>query len=245
MQNFSNERFIEFANRARSNEFGRQTYALCMVHAVEQAVKCGYKKITAVELGVASGAGLKDLCTVSTNLQKEFGVEIEVVGFDTGSGLPEILDYRDHPEIWSQGDFSMAYKIPDFPTDAKLYLGDVKHTVHKFVENFDNVLGFVALDLDLYSSTVSAMPLFEMSPEKYLPATPVYVDDINVSITYNPWCGEALALSEFNQTHNFRKFEEKNQNWKISNFFVFHVLDHPIRNGVVRPLHPLDSQPFY
>ena len=245
MPNIIEQRFNEFARQAKNGMFGRRTYALSLAHAVQQAICCDYKKITAIELGVASGAGLKDLCCVADHLQKAFEVEIEVIGFDTGEGLPKIEDYRDHPEIWRQGDFSMAYQIPDFPTRAQLFLGNVKETIPEFVKNFSGIVGFVSLDLDLYSSTVSAMPLFEMDPVKYLPAMPVYVDDMNVSITYNPWCGEALALTEFNQFHALRKFEEKPANWDIQNFHVFHVLDHPIRNGVETPLHPLNIEPFY
>lgn len=245
MANLLETQFKNFATRAYKESFGRRTYSLSLTHAVYQAICCDYKKITAIELGVASGAGLKDLCIVAENLQKEFGVEIEVIGFDTGQGLTKIEDYRDHPEIWQQGDFSMAYRIPDFPTQARLILGDVKETIPEFVKNFEGIIGFVSLDLDLYSSTVSAMPLFEMNSTKYLPAMPVYVDDMNVSITYNPWCGEALALNEFNQSHHLRKFEEKPSNWNIQNFHVFHVLDHPMRNGVEKPLHPLSIEPFY
>jgi hypothetical protein len=36
------------------------------------------------------------------------GVKIDVYGFDTGKGLPPPRTYRDHPELYRQGDFPMA-----------------------------------------------------------------------------------------------------------------------------------------
>ena len=239
------DQFKNVAQRAKNMELGRIVYSLPMIHAVQQAICCGYKKITVIELGVAGGNGIKNLYKISKHLHQEFGIEIDVIGFDTGTGLPEIKDYRDHPEIWSQGDFSMEYKIDEFPTDVRLILGNVADTIPEFVKTFDGILGFVSLDLDLYSSTVSAFPLFEMPAHRYLPAMPVYVDDINVLIGYNPWCGEALAIKEFNDSHPMRKIEEKSSAWHVQNFHVFHVLDHAIRNGVEKPLHPLTIEPFY
>ena len=237
------QRFRQFGRQARSGQFGRSTYALCLAHAVYQSMCCGYNRITAIELGVASGHGLQDLNCAITVLQNEFMVAIDLVGFDTGTGLTDIVDYKDHHEIWKKGDFS-ALNHAVIPDCAKLILGDVAHTIPDYVKSFAGIIGFVAIDLDLYSSTRAALPLFEMSSQHYLPAMPVYVDDVNTQITYNPWCGEALALREFNDTHDLRKFERKSSIWKIQNFHVFHVLDHAIRNGTVEPVHSLSIAPF-
>lgn len=244
MASILEKKFDDFATVARSGKFNKTPYALSLAHGVWQAIACGYKKITAIELGVAGGNGLRDLCVISDYLEKEFEIQIEVIGFDTGVGLPELHDYRDHPEIWHQGEFSMGNSIDNLPNRAQLILGNVQDTIPLFASEFKDIIGFVSIDLDLYSSTVSAMPLFEMPAKRYLPATPIYVDDINVSITYNPWCGESLALREFNDSHELRKFEEKSYIWRIPNFHVLHILDHPIRNGVEKPLHPLTMQPF-
>ena len=88
------------------------------------------------------------------------------------------------------------------------------------------------------------MPLFDMPAENYLPAVPVFVDDMNTGITYNPWCGEAAAVSEYNQEHEHRKIEEKHVLWGIQNFHVLHLFDHPMRSGAVKPVHSLDYGPF-
>ena len=236
------EQFNSFGAQARDGKFGRAEYALSLAHGVYIALNCGYKKITAIELGVAGGNGLRDLCLIADNLESKFDLEIDVIGFDTGTGLPELKDYRDHPEMWHQGEFCVT--DINLPPRARLILGDVANTVPEFVQTFNGILGFVSIDLDLYSSTVSAMPLFELHARNYLPVMPVYVDDMNVCIGYNPWCGEELALSEFNDLHKLRKFEQKSDIWRIQNFHVFHVFDHPIRTGAEKPLRPLTNQPF-
>jgi len=237
------QKFNEFATQVRNGNIGtRPVYSLSLAHAVYQALCCGYDSISAIELGVAQGRGLRALADAATYLQKEFQVHIEVIGFDTGTGLPVLNDYKDHPEIWHQGEFQMGDSV--MPTGTQVILGDVKDTIPEFVKNYQGRVGFVSIDLDLYSSTKAAWPLFEMPANQYLPAMPVYVDDMNVSITYNPWCGEALALSEFNQVHSMRKFEEKSGAWRIQNFHVFHVFDHDYRSGVETPPYPLTIQPF-
>ena len=250
--NLSNKlenQFREIASKIRGNNLnlGRRAYALTLAHSVYQAVLCGYSKITAIELGVATGNGLRDLCLAADYFSTTFNIDIDVVGFDTGVGLPLLQDYRDHPELWSHADYSMGgcNLQNQLPTNAKLILGDVADTIPKFCQEFqDSRIGFVSIDLDLYSSTVAAMPLFEMPADRYLPALPVYVDDVHNSITYNSWCGEGLAIQEFNACHGLRKFDEKDARWRIENFYVLHVMDHPFRNGTIHPPASLSIGPF-
>jgi hypothetical protein len=233
------QRFKELTKEIREDrlKIGRPSYVMPLVYSVQEALLCGYNKISAIELGVASGAGLIDLCKAADYFQVEFGVDIEVYGFDMGVGMPASQDYRDHPELWQQGDFAQPDTlVSELPSRAKLIIGNVADTIPKLVNNFLYArIGFVSIDLDYYSSTMSAMPLFDLAPDNYLPAVPVYVDDMNTHLCYNPWCGEAAALAEFNRTHHNRKFEEKHKCWGMDNFHVFHVFDHPFRNGTVKP----------
>lgn len=237
-------RFQEIGQKIRNNtlNIGRHNYALSLCHGVLQAKCCGYNKITAIELGVGHGGGLLDLCKSADYFRNEFSIDIEVYGFDNATGLPQTLGHKDHPEIWSQGQF----KLPDanaikasLPDWAHLVIGDTTSTIPEFTDNFvDSRIGFVSLDLDYYSSTVPALKLFEMPPDRYLPAVPFYVDDVEGCISYNEWCGEAAAINEFNQAHEFRKIGKK-FNFNILNFHVVHVLDHPIRTGEIPPPYPL------
>lgn len=229
--------------RQKQLDIGRPQYATSLGQGVMQALHCGYDKIVAVELGVGQGQGLLELCKAAEYYREKFEIDIQVYGFDNATGLPPITGYKDHPEIWQTGQFKMnnpdsiQSKLPEF---GHLIIGDIGETVRDFETTIYGArLAFVSIDLDYYSSTVRAMPLFEMNAQSYVPALPVYVDDVEVLISYNPWCGEEAALNEFNETHEFRKFHRK-PNFAIHNFYVFHVLDHPIRTGKVKPLIPLE-----
>ena len=219
-------------------DLGRRSYAFPLLHSVYQSLLCEYRYLTVFEFGVATGNGLKDLARACEWLSNRFDVTIDVVGFDTGTGLPTPVDYRDHPEMWAAGDYSLDnYNLQnELPCNTKLILGDVKDTVETFTQTFtDSKVAFVALDLDYYSSTKHALKIFKMDPDLYLPGVPVYVDDMNSCLLFNPWCGASLAVKEFNQENAYRKFDYKHSNWYMNNFFVFQVLDHPYRNGTPPP----------
>lgn len=51
-------------------------------------------KISAIEFGVDGGNGLLAMENIAQEVEKEVPVEFEIYGFDTGSGLPEPIDYR-------------------------------------------------------------------------------------------------------------------------------------------------------
>lgn len=227
--------------RADVIDVGRKHYALSLAHGVRQALHSGYSKIVAIELGVASGDGLLDLCKAAEYFRKILKIEIDVYGFDTGIGLPPCMDYRDHPEIWREGLYNMGdvealrNKLPSF---AKLIIGDVGETIPQLESQLgDAKIGFVAFDLDFYSSATRAMKLFNFAPERYVPALPIYFDDVDSNITYNEWCGEGLAISEFNSANTLRKIERK-RHFSIPSFYVCHVFDHPIRTGLIKPRMP-------
>lgn len=245
------KKYVTLGKQIRDGLFTcvRQEYALTLAHSVRLAQCAGIDRITAIELGVAGGRSLLDLCNTAVRFTKFSGVKIDIVGFDIATGMPTAIDYRDHPEVWHTGQFDVHNETEELRKRldgrAELIIGNVSETIPEFIAGFgDRVLGFIAVDLDQYSGTRDSLPLFEMPAENYLPAVPMYVDDINVGITYNPWCGEALAISEFNEKHSQRKIEEKHVLWGIQNFHVMHLFDHPMRCGEVKPPHPLDYGPF-
>lgn len=234
--------------RAGQINMGRDYYALSLAHGVQQAIHCGYDQIVALELGVATGKGLLDLCQAAHVFRGLFDIDIKVYGLDGGAGLPELVDYRDHPELWTAGDFNMGdpallrQKLPEF---AELIIGDVGETVLHVLDKIgDAKIAFVSVDLDFYSSTKRAMPLFtHPNPEKYLPALPVYFDDMDSLLTLNEWCGEAAVINEFNAEQQYRKIDRKPY-FNIPRFHVCHVLDHPIRQGKIKPKIPLSLYDF-
>jgi hypothetical protein len=243
------ERFQEIGHRIRTGaaEVGRHHYALSLAHGVRQALHCGYPRVSAVEIGVAGGGGLLDLCKAASFLEAETGVEIAVFGIDNATGLPPLTDHRDHPEIWRAGQFAMG--DPDalrarLPPNGRLLIGDAGPMVERFLAEAEGApLGFVAIDVDYYSSTVRALPILLGPAARYVPAVPVYFDDVDVLLTYNEWCGEAAALREFNYASALRKIDRKPQ-FGIHNFHVCHVLDHPVRTGAVAPRLPFEIRPI-
>jgi hypothetical protein len=241
--------FVEFGKRIRTDELalGRRHYALGLAHGVRQAIHCGYDRIAAVELGVFRGEGLLDLCKAAHYFREEIGFEILVYGFDRSVGLPEVTNYMDHPEIWHGGDFKMPdqaalkAQLPDF---AKLIIGDVGDTLAAFEDElYGNRLGFIAFDVDLYSSTKRALQIFSYHPLMYLPGVPTYFDDSFMSLTRSEWCGEQAAVREFNEENKMRKIDYKHT-FRIKNFHVCQIFDHPIRQGRIRPRFPLSLGDF-
>lgn len=156
--------------------------------------------------------------------------------------MPPAMDYRDLPEVIQQGDFPMDIErlrraLPDF---AELVIGDVKDTIPKFLQSVSAgaPIGFVAVDVDYYSSARDALNVLTGTPNQYLPIVPVYLDDIGFD-SCNPWTGELLAVNEFNKQTDWRKIAPftmlrstrifKNTQW-IDRMFAAHIHDHILRS---------------
>ena len=225
----------------------RHHLAYSLLNAADQAKRLGISRLTAVEFGVAAGAGLLNMCELASRVTRITGVEFSLVGFDSGTGMPAPRDYRDHPEYFAQGDFpcdtdALARKLPP---NARLCVGDVSRTVPDFVETItrDAPLGFVAIDVDYYWSTRECLTIFCGPPTCYLPITPVYLDDVEEE-GMNPWCGEMLAVNEFNAQQRLRKISPlnflrqrrifRNAKW-IDHMYALHVFDHPTRSRARAP----------
>ncbi len=220
----------------------RQHHAFGLLKAADFARASGLRAVTAVEFGVANGAGLLNMCEIGRRVTAVTGVRFEVVGFDTGSGMPAPGDYRDHPEYYAAGDFPADRLALDakLPPNARVVYGDVAGTVPDFLAGVSAAapIGFVSLDLDYYRSSRTALHLLEHADvSKYLPIVVMYLDDIAFT-GHNEWCGELLAVAEFNLENQRRKIAKygflrtqrvfKNPAW-IEHMFTLHVLDHPAR----------------
>jgi hypothetical protein len=219
----------------------RQQFAWSILRAADQARKHGLAKVALVEFGVANGAGLFNMCKIAVSATKATGVGFEIYGFDTGRGMPPAVDFRDHPEMFQESDFPMDVDrlrraLPPF---CHLLIGDVEETVPAFLERLSPAapLAFVSLDLDYYSSSKRALEVFKGEAGKYLPMVTLYLDDIVIE-SANPWCGECLAVNEFNAENDLRKIAPfpmlraqrlfKNPRW-LEQIHLLHVLDHPAR----------------
>ena len=165
------------------------------------------------------------------------GVTIEAIGFDTGKGMPAAVDYRDHPEQYFEGDFA----VPDLdalarslPPNTRLMVGDTHQNIARFISGYEGTVGFVSVDVDYYSSTGVCLELLAAADTRCLPWMPVFFDDVLLS-SHNPWCGELLAIREFNEANSLRKISPdtglrnsrimKNASWIPQ----MYALDHPAR----------------
>ncbi|QFR96918.1 hypothetical protein [Streptomyces tsukubensis] len=181
----------------------RPMYAYGARKAVELAASAGYSGVTLLEFGVGSGGGLQALSRHARHYSRSSGLNVHVVGFDSGSGLPESTDYRDLLYVWNKGQYPMdsADLRDQLRGSAELVLGDVAETVPGFLRTHSehlarNPLGFISFDLDYYSSTASAFEIFRSArDEQLLPRITSYFDDI---ITILDRTGELAAIADFN-----------------------------------------------
>lgn len=221
----------------------RRRYAFALLQAADYAKALGIPKIHALEFGVAAGAGLVNLAWLARHVTADTGVEIGIVGFDSGTGMPRPTDYRDYPEEFVEGDFP----LPDpeqlrrkLPPEVRVIYGPVGETARGFVETLDAPVGFASLDLAYYSSTVDAMQALLGPADRYLPMTLVYLGAVLID-NANPAVGELLAVREFNELHRLRQVHPfnclrdkrifKRGMWH-RHIHTLHVLDHPRRAGI-------------
>jgi hypothetical protein len=200
-------------------------------------------QLMVIEFGVAYGHGLLNLCKICKIITGSTGLSFEIIGFDSDIGMPQLQDYRDHPEIWHTGQFLSDHnKIREqLPQNAKLISGDIKNTLPKFIKNNirrESPLGFIVVDVDIYSSAKQCFQIFNYHDRYcYLPTTIVYMDDVHDLLTCNDWTGEELAIREFNNENTMRKLQELRirqnhppRGWH-DHIFGLHILDHPARTG--------------
>lgn len=216
----------------------RPQYAYGILHAARLAKLLGLNEISVIEFGVAGGAGLLNMEFHATKVESLTGITVQVFGFDTGEALPSPKSYKDLPHHWKEGFFKMDYEVLRRRLQrAKIILGDVGETVPGFCDSWKPPpIGFIAHDLDFYSSTALSFQIFESAPRYRLPRIFNYFDDIiGTEIeAYNEFVGELAAIHEFNNIHNtqkilacqhFRRFAM--QPWHHQ-FFIHHDFAHPL-----------------
>ena len=190
------------STRARWGISKRPAYLLGMEAAARQAKRQGERAISVIEFGVANGEGLLAMQNEAVAIERETGIMINVYGFDNGSlGLPNFTgDHRDHPDIWRPGDYPMdveALRAKLFGT-TKLIIGNIADTVPQFFRMHQPPpIGFIAVDVDLYSSTRNALAIFGSTYLSMLWHVPMYFDDVDLFFSHKA-AGELLAIDEFN-----------------------------------------------
>jgi hypothetical protein len=236
------DRYGDFRTRECHGLITRANYLYGMLRAADVARYFGKKRVTVIEFGVASGSGLLNMISLASKVEKETGIEFRIVGFDTGHGLPPVQGYKDHPELWNSGDFAMEDRetlVRKLGGRAEIIWGDIIDTIGPFTDAIDSSapLGFISVDVDIYSASKAALRCLTSRPEKYNPGVSMYFDDVSFFFA-NEWAGELAAISEFNEEHELRKIGRdrslpgdrpaKAESW-YSAMYVCHVLDHEAR----------------
>jgi hypothetical protein len=219
----------------------RQHHAYGLLKAADRALKLGFQSVSVIEFGVASGAGLMNIQQIAAKLQKITGVKFDIYGFDNIAGMSPHKDYRDHPDLYREGDYKMNYDLLTRHLSHNVHIiqGDIKSNIPAFIQNLppQAPIGFVSLDVDYYSSAVDALAVFDYESYKYLDIIYLYVDDIHKD-EHNSRCGERLAIQEFNERHPARLIEKhpfleaqrifKHARW-LKHIYLLHILDHAHR----------------
>ena len=216
----------------------RPHYTWSLLHAGNVARTLDIERISVLEVGVAGGSGLVALEAAARHVQEHLGVGIDVIGLDAGDGMPPPRDHRDAPYLIAEGDFPMdERRLRDRLDSARLLIGPVAETAGGLLRSAPAPIGFVAFDLDYYSSTVEALALLEADPELLMPRVLCYFDDV---LGY-PWGesnGARLAISEWGGTPAGRTLDRiPGLRWMVprSEFdarwteamYLAHVVDHP------------------
>ena len=228
------------------DSFRRPHYAYGIYEAALRAKNLGMKGVTVIEFGVANGRGLMAMIIYAKKVSKELGININILGFDSGEGMPAFTDYKDHPELYTYGDFPMIHRdelMAFLPHNAKLVLLNlIEESWAK--TDIEYPIGFISIDVDYYSSTMSILNrIIEIDSTLLLPNTIMYFDDVILD-NHNIFQGERLAVEEFNKMDSLRKIDLfapvlrhkrmfKHAPW-LENMYQLHVLDHYYRQNPYR-----------
>ena len=232
--------FGSFRSKVKYDLVPREAYAYGILAAADYAIENNIKKITIIEFGVAAGNGLLNMCYIADKVNKLTGVEIQILGFDTGAGMPPPIDYKDHPEKYFTGDFppiDTQKLVNSLPPNAKLILGNISDSIKDIDKYCNSPIGFVSVDVDYYTSTIDCLKIFNLSSDNYLPYVFTYFDDV-YNIDHNDFCGELLAINEFNLKNDNRKITKatllnssrifRRSPW-THQIYLAHIFDHKNR----------------
>ena len=231
--------FTKFLSLKFSNF--RPHYESLIYETSKNAIKLGFNEISVVELGVAGGNGIKSILKYKRKIEKILDIKINIVGFDTGTGLPNSDLKEDLPYFWKQGDYTNI-NLKDLEKEdssIKIYEGNISSTIDKYILENKIKIGLIFFDLDLYSSTKLFLDKIPALSEKklLLPRVFCYFDDLFVAdYTLNDINGEPLAIKEFN--NQFKKI-------KLGKTFD-HITDFkfPLAKGQIYTLHDFENENY-
>jgi hypothetical protein len=245
---------LSYPQKLRWRTIDWPQYGYPLLQAALLARTLGRPRIAAIEFGVAGGNGLLALERHAERVAAETGIEVTTYGFDAGTGLPPPVDHRDAPYLFQAGYFPMDVDaLRGRLKSAKLVLGPVEETVPAFCAAEEPPpIGFIAFDLDYYSSTLAALRIFDAAGRYFLPRVACYFDDVlgDVYAAHSEFAGELLAIKEFNAAHAHIKIAPVRgirfagsrlpEAWH-DKIFVAHLFGHA---DYGRPVHDITRMPL-
>lgn len=216
----------------------RPHYAWGVLQGAALGKVLGFHRVSMLEIGVAGGAGLLAMERAAELCEELVNIKIEIVGFDTGVGIPKPHDYRDMPYKWSEGYYPCdVAELKRRLRQAELRIGLLKETMPAFIARNPAPVAFVAFDTGMYSSSKDALSLFEGAHDVLLPRVCCAFRSA-VGKDMSEYSAELLAISEFNYGHTMRKISPirgltyfippKFRWWWIDTMYSLHIFDHPL-----------------
>ncbi|NLM05912.1 MAG: CBS domain-containing protein [Tissierellia bacterium] len=197
-------------------------YAKCIYESAREAKIMGYDKISIIEFGVANGTGLANCEFHAKETSRLIGIDIEIYGFDTGEGLPELEpDYRNLSYFWESGYFKMNVDaLLNRLQFAKLVLGDIKDTLPEFIEKYNPApIAAMFIDVDYYTPTKEILRFIEYTnEERFIPRIHANFDDIG---PFTEFQGENLAIKEFNHRNEYKKISSEMSDVQMKRIHLF------------------------
>jgi hypothetical protein len=246
---------FSYEERVSIGGIDRPHYGYCIFQAARLARLLNYPRISVIEFGCGGGNGLLNAEMHITEVSKIFAVDIELYGFDLGSGLPRPRDYRDMPHYFRIGLYRMHRETLERKFKrAKLIIGDVKNTCATFFHDYSPApIGCMFYDLDFYSSTADALTIFDVEPSHFLPRVFVYFDNIIGDDVWlcNDYTGERLSIAEFNEIHRTKKISKnhylrtrRRHLWWADQIYIYHDFEHPRYNDFIADDEQMKHQAF-
>jgi hypothetical protein len=220
----------------------RPHYETLMYESAKNAIKLGYNKIDVIELGIAGGNGIKSLLNYKKKIEKVLDIKINIIGFDSGSGLPIVNNKKDLPFFWKEGDYKNRNldKLKKIDDSLTIYEGNIANTINDYIShNNKNKIALILFDLDLYTSTKIFLDnVIRLSENNFLlPRVFCYFDDLFIADYHlDDTNGEPLAIKEFNDHY---------ENLKLGKTFD-HINDFkfPLAKGQVYTLHDINNSDY-
>jgi hypothetical protein len=216
----------------------QERYLWGVIQAAYLATSLDVGRLSVLEFGVGRGDGLVLLERAAKLVGRRLGVDLDVVGFDIGTGVPEPEDPRDVPNMFVPGLYRMDLDATRARLDrAQLIVGEVRDTVPSFVAERHAPVGFAAFDFGSYHGTLGALAVLDAPADLLLPRVYCYFANV-LGFTYGDCVGERLAIADYNARTASRKLSPiwglrhyaprrfRNAAWP-ERYYMAHALDHP------------------